>query len=391
MVKTIFVYLKLEPRKINMPGFQPFTMERYMSAHEQDVTFNLSESGVHPMLLSELLALKDGSLDELLATDINYAHANGRPELRENISKMYNGATADNVMVTVGAIEANYNSIRSVLSMGDEIVIMLPNYMQIWGIAKNHEYRIKTFSLLEEKDWAPDLDKLESIVSNETKLIAICNPNNPTGRIMRENEMDAVIRIAGRVGAWILADEVYAGVEQHTVEQAPSFYGRYDKVLAIGSMSKAYGLPGLRTGWVVGPEDMIQSIWARHEYNTLSATMLSNKLAALALSPEIRPLVRQRARNYVRKGFPILREWMEKQPGNLRCVPPEAAAIGFIKYDLDINSTDLAMKMIQEEPSAMIVPGDHFGMDSYLRISFGLPEDYLMSGLKVISKVLHSI
>ncbi len=374
-----------------MPGFQPFTMERYMSAYEQDVTFNLSESGVHPMLLKELIALQDGSLDELLDTDINYAHANGRPELRENISKMYTGATADNVLVTVGAIEANYNSIRALLGAGDEIAIMLPNYMQIWGIAKNHEYRIRTFSLREDKEWAPDLDKLDSIVSSETKLIAICNPNNPTGRIMREDEMDDVIRIAGRAGAWILADEVYAGVEQLTEEQAPSFYGRYDRVLAIGSMSKAYGLPGLRTGWVVGPEDTLQSIWARHEYNTLSTSMLSNKLAALALSPEIRPKVRQRAREYVRKGFPILRDWMEKQPGNLRCIPPEAAAIAFIKYDLDINSTDLAMKLIQEEPSAMIVPGDHFGLDGYIRVSFGLPEDYLMGGLNVISKVLHSI
>ncbi len=263
--------------------------------------------------------------------------------------------------------------------------------MQIWGVAKNHGFRIKTFSLQEENDWAPDLDQLESVVSSETKLIAICNPNNPTGRIMRNEEMDAVISLADKVGAWILADEVYAGVEQHTEEQAPSFYGRYGKVLAVGSMSKAYGLPGLRTGWVVGPEDTIQQIWARHEYNTLSTTMLSNKLAALALSEEIRPLVRQRARDYVRKGFPILRDWMGKQPGNLRCVPPEAAAIGFIKYDLDINSTDLAMKIIQEEPSAMIVPGDHFGMDGYIRISFGLPEDYLRGGLNVISKVLHRI
>ncbi len=373
-----------------MSTFQPFNMERYMSAYEQDVKYNLSESGVHPMLLSELLELKNGSLDELLATDINYAHANGRPELRENIAKMYEGATADNVLVTVGAIEANFNSLRTVLNRGDEVVIQFPNYMQVWGVAKNHDYSIKTFSLLEKKSWEPDLDTLENIVTDKTKLIAICNPNNPTGRIFREDEMDAIVRIADKAGAWILADEVYAGVEQKTDEQTPSFYGRYDKVLAVGSMSKAYGLPGLRTGWVVGPPDMIDQIWARHEYNTLSATMLSNKLAALALSEEVRPIVRQRARDYVRQGFPILEEWITRQNGNLRCVPPEAAAIAFIKYDLDINSTDLVMKLIKER-SVMIVPGDHFGLDGFLRVSYGLPKDYLLGGLNAISEVLSNL
>ena len=361
-----------------------------MSAWEQEVEYNLSESGVHPMLLSELLALKDGSLEELLATDINYAHANGRPELRENIARMYDGATADNVLVTVGAIEANYNTLRTMLSKGDEVVIQLPNYMQVWGVAKNHDCLVKTFSLKEEKDWEPDLDELEDAVTDKTKLIAICNPNNPTGRIFTGTEMDAIIRIAGRAGAWILADEVYAGVEQKTDEQTPSFYGKYDKVLAVGSMSKAYGLPGLRTGWVVGPSDIIDQVWARHEYNTLSATMLSNKLAALALSEEVLPIIRQRARDYVRRGFPILKEWMAEQKGNLRCVPPDAAAIAFIKYDLDINSTDLVMKLIKKQ-SVMVVPGDHFGLDGFLRVSFGLPEDYLHGGLARISKVLSEL
>jgi aspartate/methionine/tyrosine aminotransferase len=342
------------------------------------------------MLLSELLALKDGSLEELLATDINYAHANGRPELRENIARMYDGATADNVLVTVGAIEANYNTLRTILNKGDEVVIQLPNYMQVWGIAKNHDYLVRTFSLLEGKNWAPDLNALEDMVTDKTKLIAICNPNNPTGRIFTEPEMEAIVRIAEKAGAWILADEVYAGVEQKTDEQTPSFYGRYDRVLAVGSMSKAYGLPGLRTGWVVGPKDIIDQVWARHEYNTLSATMLSNKLAALALSEEVRPRVIQRAREYVRKGFTILEEWMGRQNGNLRCVQPDAAAIAFIKYDLDINSTDLVMKLIKEQ-SVMVVPGDHFGLDDFLRISYGLPEDYLLGGLNRISKVLSKL
>ena len=265
--------------------FHPFEMERMMSKFEQKVEFNLSESGVHPITLQSLLGNQSGALDELLTTEINYPHANGIPELRNNIALTYDGATRENVLVTVGAIEANFLAIRTLLDPNDEIVVMQPNYMQIWGIAKNHQLQVKTFDLVEENGWAPDLDELESQLSPNTKLVAVCNPNNPTGRVMTETEMDRVVQLVSRNGAWLLADEVYRGAERLTHEVSPSFYGRYDKVIAIGSMSKAYGLPGLRIGWAVAPQELLDEMWARHEYVTISATMLSNKLAAIALQP----------------------------------------------------------------------------------------------------------
>lgn len=373
-----------------MSEFQPFLMERFMSAYEQDVEFNLSESGVFPLTLKELLAFGNTSLDELLDTELNYPHVNGSPELRQNIARMYKGAGPENVLVTVGAIEANYNSVRTILQRGDELLIMLPNYMQIWGVAKNHGYRIKTFSLKEENNWAPDLDELERSVSEKTRLLAICNPNNPTGSILSEAEMETIVRIADRVGAWILADEVYAGAEQFTDTQTPSFYGRYDKVIAVGSMSKAYGLPGLRTGWLVAPQKMLDQIWARHEYTTISTTMLSNKLTALALSEHVRPAIIRRTRDYIRKGYPVLQQWMAQQDGIFQSIPPKAAAIAFVKYKLDISSTELAMRLIREK-KVMLVPGDHFGMDNYLRISYGLPETYLKTGLQRIKELISTL
>jgi aspartate/methionine/tyrosine aminotransferase len=373
-----------------MPDYQPFLMERFMSAYEQQVDYNLSESGVHPMTLRQLLDIDQSSVEELLDTELNYPHVNGIPVLRERIAAMYDGARPENVLVTVGAIEANYNSVRSVLSPGDEVVIMLPNYMQIWGVAKNHGYSIKTFPLVEENNWAPDLEALELLVTEKTKLIALCNPNNPTGYILSESEMDAIVRTASRVGAWILADEVYAGAEQFTDARTPSFYGRYDKVIAVGSMSKAYGLPGLRTGWLVAPPEMVDLIWARHEYTTISTTMLSNHLTAIALSEKVQPVIAERTRGYIRKGYPMLREWMEGQGNIFSCTPPQAAAIAFVKYNLDINSTDLAMRLIKEK-AVMIVPGDHFGMDKYLRISYGLPESYLKGALTRIEELIHNL
>jgi len=369
-----------------MPTFQPFVMERVMSKWENVVDFNLSESGVHPTTVRELVQ-DPAVLEQLLTTELNYAQSNGIIELRRHIAALYPGATPDNVLVTVGCAEANFVTIQTLLSPGDEMVVMLPNYMQIWGLAHNFGVHLKAFHLKEDRGWAPDLDELNEVVTERTRLIAVCNPNNPTGYILTEGEMEAIVAAAARVGAWLLADEVYSGAERLTDTQTPSFWGRYDKVLAMNSLSKAYGLPGLRIGWVVGPADIVDQIWARHEYTTIGATMLGNKLAAIALSPEVRPRLIQRARAYIRRGFPILDAWLESHEGIFSLVQPQAAAIAFPRYHLSINSTELVERLIHEK-SVFIVPGDHFGMDHYLRISFGLPPEYLRVGLDRIHELI---
>ena len=370
-----------------MSEFQPFEMERMMSRFEQEVEFNLSESGVHPMLVSELLAERPGALEALLATDLNYPHVNGIPELRENIAALYPGAGPDNVLVTVGAIEANYLAVHTILSPGDAVAVMAPNYMQVWGVAKNRDLAVSTFDLVEERGWALDVAGLEAAAVPGTRLIAVCNPNNPTGKALASGEMDAVVASAERTGAWILADEVYAGAERVGDEITPSFWGRYDKVLAVGSLSKAYGMPGLRLGWVVGPRATIDEIWARHEYVALAASMLSNKLAAIALAPEVRPRILARTRGYIRRGYPILADWLAGHPGMFRIHAPDAAAIAFVRYALDVNSTALVDRL-QREKSVLVVPGDHFGLDGCLRISFGLPEDHLTAALGRIHELI---
>jgi aspartate/methionine/tyrosine aminotransferase len=369
-----------------MVGFQPFEQERMMSKWENVVDYNLSESGVHPLQLGEL-ADDPALMGELLRTELNYPQANGTVELRENIAALYPGAGPDNVLVTVGCAEANYIALHTLLDPGDEMVVMLPNYMQIWGIAHNYGMQVKSFHLREERGWAPDLAELEEVVSSNTKLIAVCNPNNPTGYILSPAEMDAIVVAAERVGAWLTADEVYAGAEQVTDVETPSFWGRYDRLLAMNSLSKAYGLPGLRIGWVVGPAETVDHIWARHEYTTISTTMLSNQLAALALSPQVRPRLIQRARDYIRRGFPILEGWMDSHEGLFSVIRPQAAAIAFPRYHLDINSTHLVDRLMREK-SVLVVPGDHFGMDHYLRISFGLAPAYLTAGLERVHELI---
>jgi len=367
-------------------AFQPFDMERMMSKWENVVAYNLSESGVHPLTIRALLD-DEAQIEELLNTELTYPQANGLVELRERIAALYPGANADNVLVTVGCAEANFITLQTLLAAGDEMVVMLPNYMQVWGIGQNFGFRVRAFHLQEERGWAPDLDELDAVVSDRTKLIAVCNPNNPTGYILTQEEMDAIVAAAERVGAWLLADEVYSGAERLADAQTPSFWGRYDRVLAMNSVSKAYGLPGLRIGWVVAPADTVDEIWARHEYVTISTTMLSNKLASVALSPEVRSRLIQRTREYIRRGFPVLEEWLKSHEGMFTLVPPQAAAIAFARYHLDVNSTEMVERLMREK-SVLIVPGDHFGLDHHLRISFGLPPDYLRAGLDRIHELI---
>lgn len=367
--------------------FTPFDLEHTQSVWEQKVDINLTESGVHPLRLEELLEGDDSILQKLLDTELNYPHVNGIPGLRQHIAALYDGAKIGNILVTVGAAEANNIILQTLLEPGDELATQTPTYKQVWGIAQNSGHVVRPFRLDPGRAWALDIDELNAQVGERTKIIALVNPNNPTGYILTEDEMNAIVATAARVGAWILADEVYRGAERERDDETPSFFGRYEKVIAVGSTSKAYGLPGLRIGWIVAPDKTVEDIWRRHEYATISASMLSNCLAAHALSPAVRPRLIERTRRYIRRGYPLLKSWMDTQQGLFSYTPPQASAVTFIRYHLDINSTAL-MQELCREASVFVGAGDSFGMDHHLRIAFGQEENLLKDAFSRIEKTL---
>ncbi|MBM3263095.1 MAG: aminotransferase class I/II-fold pyridoxal phosphate-dependent enzyme [candidate division Zixibacteria bacterium] len=371
--------------------FQPFELERIMSEWEQVVAYNLSESGAHPMRLGELLAYDPSLQERMLETELGYGYAEGAPSLREAIAQYYPGATSENVLVTVGCIEANYLVYTTLLQPGDAVAIQTPNYLQGWGVAHNIGAERRTFSLDPDRGWALDIESMEKAVTDKTRLIAVCNPNNPTGHILTTSEQDAVVRIAEKSGAWVLSDEVYAGAERETDTVTPTLYGRYDRVIASGSLSKAYGLPGLRIGWLVAPKEMIRALWMRHEYLTISAAKLSSHiLAPLALRPDVRDSIFARTRQYIRNGWTHFAPWVENHRDMLSLVAPQASAIAFVRYRLKTDSVTLAHRLIRDA-SVLIGPGDHFGVPGHLRISYGLPPEYLLAGLNRIGRVLRGM
>jgi aspartate/methionine/tyrosine aminotransferase len=369
---------------------EQFAMERMQSTYENLVEFNLSESGVRPLTPRELVE-DSAALEGLLDQPLVYSQSNGTTELRHAIAQIYPGAGVDHIEVTNGGSEANFITTLSLVEPGDEVVMLVPNYMQTWGLSRAFGGTIREWRLVEDRAagrWRIDLDELERLVSARTKMIVICNPNNPTGARLTAAELDAIARIADQHGAWILSDEVYRGAELDGIETA-SMWGRSARAIVTSGLSKAYGLPGLRIGWIVAPPSLIASMWSYHDYVTICPGVLSDRLARVALRPERRARLFERTRAILRRNLPLIEAWLSAA-GGFNWITPEAGAIVYVRYDHAINSTMLVTRL-REEKSVLIVPGDHFGMDGYLRLGFGEPPEYNRAGLDRLQELLSSL
>lgn len=363
--------------------FERFELERWQSQWENVVRFNLAESGVHPMGVDELVDQSD-RLDQLLNLNLGYSQTNGTEALRAQIARMYAGADASNVLVTTGGAEANFLAITSLMDREDHAIVMMPNYMQVWGLLRGSVSDVQPWWLREARHWAPDPDELQSLINYRTRLIAICNPNNPTGAVLSRETMQRLCEVADRAGAWILTDEVYQGAEREG-ELTPSFWGLYDKVIVTNGLSKAYGLPGLRVGWMVAPKERVEAAWSHKDYTTISPASLSDFLARIALSEEKRPQIHERTRTILNANFLFLKTWLDARPEFFEYVEPRAGAMAWVKGRGPIRPTELVMRVLHEK-SLLLVPGEHFHMPEYLRIGFGLPGPELRVALTQLSE-----
>jgi len=369
---------------------EQFAMERMQSTYENLVEFNLSESGVRPLTPRELVEDPAG-LDALLDQPLVYTQSNGTTALRQAIATMYPGATIDQIEVTNGGSEANFITTFNLVEPGDEVVMLVPNYMQTWGLSRAFGGVIREWRLNEDPAtgrWRADTTELDRLVTSKTKLIVICNPNNPTGARLTASDLDAIARAADRHGAWILSDEVYRGAEIDGHETA-SMWGRSPRAIITSGLSKAYGLPGLRIGWIVAPRELVASLWSYHDYVTIAPGALSDRLALVALQPGRRTQLFERTRAILRRNLPLIEAWLT-DTGGFQWIAPEAGAIVYVRYDHAINSTTLANRL-REERSVLVVPGDHFGMDGYLRLGFGETPDYNRAGLDRLRDLLSTI
>lgn len=358
-----------------MTPFVPFEMERWQSTWEHRVRYNLSESGVHPLSTRELIALggDEGSelSDRLLELRQGYGQSNGSDELRARIAALYPEADSEGVLVTVGGAEANFASLWRLLDEGSDWAAILPTYMQIPGLLKSFGGRLHPVALREEDGWQPDPQEVKGAFEQGARVLLITNPNNPTGAILEPDRMEAILDHARHHRAWIVADEVYSGAEVAGV-LTPSFFGRHDRVVVTQSLSKAYGLPGLRIGWALTTPELAADLWSRTDYTTITPATLSDALATLALAPRVRDAILERTRGIVGSNRERLARWVADQGGRFSYRPPDAGAIAFLRYRTPVNSSELAERLRVEE-SVLVVPGDQFGLDGFIRVGFGPP------------------
>jgi aspartate/methionine/tyrosine aminotransferase len=364
---------------------QPFELERWQSIWENKVELNISESGVHPLSTSELVP-DAAALQKILDVPQYYPQTNGSEELRSRIAELYPGAKAENVLATCGGSEANFVATWALLEAGDEIVFMMPNYMQIAGLAGAFGATVKPLWLREELQWGIDIDELPRLIGPKTRLVAICNPNNPTGSVLKKEEREAIIAAAEKVGAWILADEVYRGAE-FDGSMTTSFWGGYERILCTAGLSKAFSLPGLRTGWVVGAPKMVEKLWGYHDYTSIGPSMLTDRLASVALEPKRRAWILNRTRETLLRNYPPLRAWLDGHSDSFTHVPPKAGAIAWAGLRRGQNSLQMA-EQLREKKSVLLVSGEQLGMESFVRFGFGGDAEHLKKALARIDEWL---
>ena len=372
-----------------MAPFVPFDLERWQSTWENRVPFNLSESGVHPLSIRELLELAGAAAEPLLAVRLGYSQSNGTDLLRQRIAALYPGASPDQVLVTTGSAEANFVTCWRLLEPGDTVAMMLPNYLQTWGLAQNFGAQVRGFHLHASHRWDPSVDEIGAAIAPGTKLVVITNPHNPTGYILSDEARRAILERTAAVGAWLLADEVYQGAERDG-RTTPSFWGSYDRVIVVNGLSKAYGLPGLRIGWLVAPPAFTTETWARHDYTTIGPAGASDHLAAVALAAGVREQIIARTRRILNTNYPVLETWLKRFGDSFSWHPPRAGAICFVRYRQTMSALDI-VERLRADHGVLLVPGEHFGMPNHLRFGYGNEAHHLQKALAETERGLKRI
>ena len=359
----------------------PFEMELMQSTWENLVEMDMSESGIRPVTLRELAGM-GLDIDAILDTPLGYSQSNGTIPLRETLAAQYPGATPDHIEVTNGTSEANYLLAVTLLREGDEVALEVPNYMQLFGVPKSLGAKVNCFELQIDRGWEPDWEQFERAVNPHTRLVYVSNPNNPSGAVLSEEAMRRIVARCEEVGAWLLADEVYLGAEIHA-PRTRSFWGMSDRVIVTSGLSKAYGIPGVRIGWIVGPKEVVAESWTQHDYVTIGPNKISDMVARIAVERGNREKLYARTRAILQNNLPLMRAWVDGFEGFLTFREPQAGALCLMRYDSRIPSYELCER-IRVNQSVLIVPGAHLGLEGFVRLWLGGKPEFLTEGLRRI-------
>ena len=367
---------------------KPFAVEEWMNAWEVGAKYNIAETCVDSISMNELFELtgedKTEFLNRLCARRLSYGDIEGLPEFRKGVCGLYKTLNIENIVPTHGASGANHHVFYSLISPGDRVVSIMPTYQQLYSIPESYGADVQILHLSKENNYLPDLEKLRRLVTPETKMICINNPNNPTGALMSEQLLREIVEIARSADAWILCDEVYRHLSQED-GWCPSIVDLYEKGISVSSMSKVFSLAGLRLGWIATHDmSVVKSCLSHRDYNLVSCGVFDEMLAAAALKHRDKLL--ERSRKIVRENLQILDDWVSSEP-HVSYVKPKAGTTALVYYDLDIPSYEFCEEMYKKT-GAFVTPGDCFEVPHSMGIGYAYGKQDLIDGLKAISEYI---
>lgn len=371
-------------------NIKTFAVEQWMNEYEVEAVYNIAETCVESLTVNELISI-DGTDPEKFLVDLGknkltYGHIEGSPDFRTLVSNQYHSLDADNVLVTNGAIGANFLLLYSLIQPGDHVIAVHPTYQQLYEVPTSFGATVDLLSLREENNYLPDLNELKSLVNEKTKMIIINNPNNPSGAIIEKEMLEEIVEIARSYDAYILCDEVYRRLLQEDDLVVPSIVDLYEKGISTSSMSKVLSLAGLRLGWIAGPKEVITECFRHRDYTTISCGMLDDILAVHALKNYDKIL--DRNRKIIKDNLTILDAWVEQEP-LISYVKPRAGTTAMLKYDLPVSSEDFCIGLFKAN-GAFLTPGSCFDIESHVRIGYACKTEVLEQGLQKVSEYLRT-
>ncbi|MHA3962887.1 MAG: aminotransferase class I/II-fold pyridoxal phosphate-dependent enzyme [Candidatus Thorarchaeota archaeon SMTZ1-45] len=358
--------------------FERMPLEIWFDDHQFEVDYDIGESG------TKFLTVKELEID-LNEVELRYGYHLGHPSLRKEIAKQYKGNSLDNVAVTTGASEANFAIIAHLVGPKDNIIVEHPTYPSLYQVARSLRRNLTLLKLDWNDGFRPRMDKLRKLVKPNTKLITLTHPNNPTGSVISKDELKEAIEIAEEAGAHLMVDETYRDL---MFDPPPPLAASLSPIaISLTSMSKTWGLPGIRIGWAVADRPIVEAIRAVREQVTICNSSLGEVIAKEVLHKrhEILPVIRKA----VLSNYKVVEEWMGSQDW-LEWVEPKSGVVCAPRLKRG-GSTDELCELLVKKYRTFTVPGSRMELDGHFRLGFGGEHEELIMGLEQLRKALIEI
>jgi aspartate/methionine/tyrosine aminotransferase len=364
---------------MHAPGIDLF---EWLLQNAPNATYNLAFSNIYGLSVEKYQKYTGFTLPKNfdLGSNIQY----GASELKKTLCSMYN-CTPDNIVTTTGASEANFLVFSSLLSQGDEFIIEQPGYQPMWLTPEMLGARRINWSRKFENKFRVDVETLQSLITEKTKLVVITNLHNPSGVLTNQKTIKTIAEIAEEHGAYVLVDEIFL---DGSYSKKPSCFG-IPNVLVTSSATKIYGLGGLHTGWIIAPEEMATQCQRMKAHTTGASSFISEIMTAHLLN-NARDEVIKRFQKHATTNRVVMKKWMTQHKDLLKWVEPDGGIVCFPKYSLDIPSVDLC-KHLFEEQKILVNPGAYFNSEGFIRLSFGGDKETLQSGLEALTNGLQDV